>query len=180
MKRPMIIIIVIVLVFVGVLILGSIKGFFPVPIGIRHFVNSMIGHEDLYKPIVMDRFLFSEKNFSKTYSLNPTYLDIYEIGFCIDKSGIESTYKFKGKLKVEFFWKDKFLFNGVITSWDSAVYANGDMAHYKQISLYKFDVPLQNKYTKDLNMRLTVLEPDGELKRISDLINLYIAVSASP
>ena len=180
MKKPMIIIIVLLSFFSGVLILRSIKGFFPLPVGIRHFVDSMIGHKDLYKPIVMDRFLFSEKNFSKTYSLNPTYLDIYEIGFSIDNSGIESTYKFKGKLKVEFFWKDKFLFDGVITSWDSAVYAKGDMTRYKQISLYKFDIPLQKKYIKDINIRLTVLEPDGELKMFSDLINLYIAVSASP
>jgi hypothetical protein len=177
MKKSKIIIIVLILFFFEFLISGC---FSSAPIGIRHFVNSMISPNDLYKPIVLDRFLFSEKNFSKTYPLNPTHLDIYEIGFVIDHGGIESTYKFRGKLKIEFFWKDKFLFDNIVTSWDSAGYVQGDMTHYKQISLCKFNIPLQEKYTKDISVKLTVLEPDEELKRFYNLITLYIAVSTSP
>ena len=66
MKKTMIIICLISIVIV-LLVVRSVKGFIPFPIGVRHIINSMTNPQDLYKPIVVDRFLFSERNFSKTY-----------------------------------------------------------------------------------------------------------------
>lgn len=180
MKKTMIIAIVLVLIVIAFSFLKLIKGFFPLPIGVRHLIHLIVTPKNLYQPIISDRFLFSERDFTKTYYLEPKYLDIYEIGFFTDQNGIESTYKFKGKLKVEFYWKDRFLFDSVITSMDSAGYKQNDMTRYKQISLYSFNIPLQNKYTKEISVKLTVLEPDQELKRFSDSIKIYIAVNATP
>ncbi len=180
MKRNIIIINILTFIIVGVLVVWMVKGFFPLPIGIRHLFHLIFPPNNLYQPIVLDKFLFYEKGFTKTYYLKPNYLDIYEIGFLIDKNGIESTYKFKGKIKVEFFVKDEFLIGSMITSMDSALYKGTNMTYYKQISLYKFDIPLQEKYINDLSVKLTVLEPVQELKRFSDNVTLYIAVSATP
>ena len=73
-----------------VLSVKMVKGFVPVPIGIRHFYHLIITPEDLYYPIVYDSFPFYEKGFSKTYLLNPKYLDYYDIGFLDIKEGISS------------------------------------------------------------------------------------------
>lgn len=176
-KKPMITISILVLIVVGVLAYRLICGFFPIPIGIRHFVHLAVSPEGLYKPIIVDKFLFYEKGFTKTYRLKPTYLDIYEIGFSVGGEGITSKYKFREKLKVEFFWKDKFLFEDIITSQKYGVYKEKDMGHFKQIVLYNFDIPLQKKHTKDISIKITVLEPDEELEKFGDLIELYIKVS---
>ena len=63
---------------------------------------------------------------------------------------------------------------------DQAWYAKDDMNYYKEISLFKFDIPLQGKYTNDLSVKLTVLEPDQEIKKFNDSIKLYIRVSSTP
>jgi hypothetical protein len=176
-KKPMMTISVLVIVVIGILVCRLIWSFLPIPIGIRHLAHLIAPPEDLYQPIIVDKFLFYEKGFTKTYSLKPTYLDIYEIGFSVGGEGITSKYKFKGKLKVEFFWKDKFLFNDVITKWKQAWDKENDMTHFKEISLYKFDMPLKGKYKNDVSVKITVLEPDDSLKELSDLIGLYIKVS---
>ncbi|MBI4847382.1 MAG: hypothetical protein HY808_02215 [Nitrospirae bacterium] len=179
-EKNMIIISILVLILMSGLLFKLIKGFIPFPIGLRHLINITIAPKDLYQPVALDDFSFYEQGFTKSYSVKPAYLDTYEIGFLIEKNGIESTYKFKGKIKVEFFWRDKFLFDSIITSMEQARYVQNDMTHYKEIVLFNFDVPLQGKYKNDLAVKLTVLEPDMELKRLSDSIKLYIAVSATP
>lgn len=174
------ILIIITFLVIGILSIRMVKGFIPLPIGIRHLFHRIISPEDLHQPIVTDNFLFFENNFSKTYSLHPKYLDIYEIGFFNDEAGISSKYKFRGKIKAEFFWKDKLLFDKIATTIDSAWYVQGDVACYKSICLLKFCLPLQGKYKKDISVRLTVLEPDEELEKYKNSLKLYIAVSAVP
>ncbi|MDP3731770.1 MAG: hypothetical protein Q8R31_01890 [Candidatus Omnitrophota bacterium] len=165
---------------VGILLVKAIKGFVPLPIGVRHLIHLIIQPKDLYQPVITDNFLFYEEGFTKTYFLKPKYLDIYEIGFLAEKADISSKYKFEGKLKAEFFWKDKLLFDRIVSSYNAAWSVNGDMEHFKEISLLKFEIPLQGKYKNDISIRLTVLEPDQELKKYADSIKLYIAVSAVP
>ncbi|MEW6096322.1 MAG: hypothetical protein AB1567_07335 [bacterium] len=184
MKKNMIYMIVIIslLVFIlSILSLKVIKGFIPLPIGVRHVFNRIIAPKDLYYPIVTDNFLFHEKGFTNTYLLHPKYLDLYELGFSsTGGEGISSKYKFKGKIQLEFFWKDKLLFKKIASAIDTAWYAEGDMTKYKAVSLMSFEIPLQRKYKNDVSIKLTVLEPDQELKKYGDSIKLYIAVSATP
>lgn len=168
------------LIVIGGVVFKSVKGFLPLPIWIRHLIHLTIEPKNLYQPIVSDKFLFYEQGVSKTYSLVPTYFDFYEVGFVVDGIGIDSTYKFKGKIKAEFYWKDSLLFERVITSMDQAWYKENDMHHYNKIALLKFGMPLLNKYAKDISIKLAVIDPDMQLKGVADSINLYIAVSASP
>lgn len=182
-KKPMVTISVLSIIVVGILIYRLTWNFLPFAFMrqfVNHIVHLMAPPEDLYQPIIVDKFLFYEKGFTKTYSLKPKYFDNYDIGFSIGQEGIESKYKFKGKLKVEFFWKDKFLYDDLITSWDSAAYAQNDMSHFNQIALCKFGIPIDGIHTKDTSVKITVLEPDKDLERFGDLIELYIAVSPSP
>lgn len=134
----------------------------------------------MYEPIIIDNFLFYEKGFSRTYLLRPKYLNIYEIGFRSDKKDIPSSYKFKGKLKVGFFYKDKFLFEKMVTSYNAAWSDSSDSEHFKEISLLAFEMPLQGKYKSDISIKITVLEPDKQLESFKSSIKLYVSVSAIP
>lgn len=174
------ILVVIVFLVISVLALRITKGFIPLPIGIRHLAHLTIRPKDLYKPIVIDKFPFYKKGFTKSYRLNPKHLDIYEIGFFSDEANISSKYKFGGKIRAEFFWKGKLLFNKIATSIDSASYIKGDMSRYKNVCLLKFCLPLQGRYKKDISVRLTVLEPDEDIEKYKDSLKLYVAVSTVP
>lgn len=165
---------------VSILLAMAVKEFIPLPIGIRHLMYLIVTPKDLYKPIIIDNFLFYEKGFSKTYSLQPKYLDIYEIGFLSDKKDIPLSYKFQGKLKVEFFYKDKFLFEKIATSYNAAWLVNGDSEHFKEISLLAFEIPLLGKYRNDVSIKITVLEPDIQIEAFKNPVKLYISVSAIP
>ncbi len=164
----------------SIVVIIALKGFMPLPIGSRHLMHLVSPPRDLYKPIIIDNFLFYEKGFSRTYSLQPKYLDIYEIGFFSDKKVILSSYKFQGKLKVEFFYKDKFLFEKIVTSYKAAWLANGDSDHFKEISLLAFEMPLLGKYKNDVSIKIAVLEPDIQLEAFKNSVKLYISVSAIP
>ena len=156
------------------------KGFVPIPLWARSITHSIFEPEDLYKPIVTDDFTFYEKGFTRTYALKPKYLDYYMISFISGKQNISREYKVKGKLKAEFFWKDKFLFEKVATSQRAFWQSDNDHAHYKGIDLIDFEVPLNGKYKDDISVRLTVIEPDEQLREYGDTIKLIIGVSAIP
>ncbi len=168
---------VVVLVFFFVAFIKIL--IFPSP-GIRHLLHLAFPPEDLYESIVTDDFLFYEKGFTKTYQLKPKYLDSYMISLISEKQNISREYKVKGKLKAEFFWKDKFLFEKVATSQQAFGQSDNDHAHYKSIDLIGFDVPLKGKYKNDISVRLTVIEPDEQLREYGDTIKLFIGVSAIP
>jgi hypothetical protein len=161
---------IVLLGFVVCLSFKAIKGFVPIPVGNRHLVHLLIPPKDLYNPIITDNFLFYKKGFSKVYFLEPKYLDFYDCGFSIDDE-ILPDYKFNGKLKFEFFWKNKRLFEEIVTQPKTF--------GRNEVSLIHFEVPLQGKYKKDISVQVTVLEPDIELKDKKSL-KLYIAVSGTP
>ena len=171
------------ILFLAVLSLLSMKafrGFFPFPMFLRHFFHLAVGPKDIYEPILVDTFKFYEKGFSKTYLLQVKYLDSYEIGFLSTKQNIAKNYEFDGKLKVEFLYKNKLIFESVTTSILTAGYAEGDMEHYKEVSLLDFVIPLKGRYKNHISVKLTVLEPDKQLENFGDSIKLYIGVSATP
>ncbi|MBU0708028.1 hypothetical protein KKG41_06685 [Patescibacteria group bacterium] len=178
-KKPMITISVLVLIVIGVFVYRFIFGFFPIPIGIRHLAHWIAPPKDLFQPILEDKFLFYEKGFTKTYHLKPKYFGGYYIGFFVGGEGITSKYKFKGKLDVEFFWKDKFLFKDGATGWVSAAYSKNAMTYFSEVDLYRFDIPLEGKYVKEVRVKITVLEPDEELEQFGDLITLFIKIAPS-
>ncbi len=148
--------------------------------GTRHILHLASPPEDLYKPIITDDFLFYEKGFTKTYQLKPKYLDRYMIGLVSEKQNISWGYKFSGKIKAEFFWKDTFLFEKIITSSYASGQADNNTKYFKNTYLSNFEVPLNGKYKDDISVRLTVIEPDEQLREYGDTIKLTIGVSAIP
>ena len=180
MKNIMIIAVILsVIITIGVVI-KVVKGFIPLPIGIRHLYHLIVAPDDLYEPIVRDNFLFYEKGFTKSYTLHPKYLDIYDLGIISVHEELSSKYKFSGKLSVEFLWKDKVLSTEMADSIESATYVEGDMKKYKKVSLMSFEIPFSGKYKDDISIRISVIEPDQELKEYGDSVRLFLAVSASP
>lgn len=157
-----------------------IKGFIPIPIGIRHTLHLMFPPKDLFNPIIEDNFKFYEKEYSKVYKLDAKYIDFYKIGVKFKKDGISSKYKFNGKIKAEFFHKDNLLSEEMITSIKSGVFLDNSMEKYKEFSFLKFTIPLVAKHIRDISVKLTVLNPDPELEKYKDSIKLYIGVSATP
>lgn len=159
-----------------------LTGLFCVSSEFRHIMHLAFPPKDLYKPILVDAFKFHEKGFEKRYVLKPKCLDSYAIGILSEQQNIPWDYKFSGKIKAEFFWKDTFLFEKTVTSQGAAFCADNDktMKYYKNVYLLEFEVPLQEKYKDDISVRLTVLEPDGSLEKYGDSIKLFIGVSAIP
>ncbi len=180
-KRRMVAVAILLLPLVMLAFVKITKGFIPMPT-IRHILHLTFPPEDLYEPIVVDEFKFHEKGFEKRYVLKPKYLGGYMIGFVSGKQNIPQKETFKGKIKVEFFWKDTFLFEKTVTSQRAAVDADNDktMKYYKKVILVSFEVPLQGKYKDDISVRLTVLEADENLKKYGNSIKLFIGVSPIP
>jgi hypothetical protein len=171
----------------GVIALLSIAAIFIVfyrnfrlPIGVWHFSHLILPPKDLYKSIVVDVFPFWVRGFSKSYSLNPKYMDIYEIGLLSTDENFPSDEKFTGKVKVQFLSEGETVFESEMTSIQGGVYAGNDMKKYKKISLLNFEIPFKGKFTRNLVVRLTVLEPDTNIEKYGSTLQLFIAVSSSP
>lgn len=160
----------IILLIAGILIKIK-KGYLPIPFGARRLFHMLISPNDLYAPIVTDDFHFYEKGFSKTYSLEPKYLDFYDCGFSIDGE-ISHDFKFNGVIKFEFYLKDKKLFENIVMQAKTFT--------RREVSLIHFEVPLMGKYKDDIKIKVTVLEPDLNLLQHKDSLRLYIGVSSTP
>ncbi len=178
-KKPIVTISILSVIVLGLLVYRLILGFFPLPIGIRYFAHWIAPPKDLFQPIVVDKFLFYEKGFTKTYNLKPKYFGDYYLGFFVGGEGITSKYDFTGKLKIDFFWKDKFLFDNVVMSRRSVAYTNNSLTYFSEVDVYRFAMPLEGKYAKDISIKITVLESDEELKKFGDLITLFIKMAPS-
>jgi hypothetical protein len=152
----------------------------PIPVGLRHIGHLIFTPDDLYAPIITDSFIFHEKGFSRKYLLQPKYLDIYEIGFLSSEANIDAGYKFKGKMKFEFYWKEKLVYEKIATSSHSVFYVNNDNPKIKNVSLSTFEIPLNGKYKNNIYVKVTVLEPDNEIEKYGESIQLYIRVGAVP
>lgn len=168
------------ILFVSMLTVGNSRENFLIPIGVRHFTHLILPSADLYEPIVNDEYLFWEEGFSKRYLLKPKYLDFYEIGLHSPTDRLPAIYKFQGIIKVQFFSGDNLLFEKEVSSQIACVYADGDMTHYEKVSLLNFEIPLLGKYKNDTSVKLTVLKPDMNLKKYSNSVKMYIAVSSIP
>ncbi|MBN1823857.1 MAG: hypothetical protein JW803_06030 [Endomicrobiales bacterium] len=165
-----------IIIFISVVVYLFIK----YPIGMHHLLNPIIDNQNLYEPIVKDDFSFHDRYSSKQYTINPRYIDIYEIGIMTKTKGIPSTYKFEGKIKAVFYCQNKLVFETSSQAQLNAYYTNNLMNYYKSIVLLKFNIPLVNKYRDNITVKITILEPDIKLKAYKDDIYLYIAVSGVP
>lgn len=161
----------------------AVKGFMPIPLGMRHLFHLLLQPSDFYAPIVKDKFNFGQEGFSRTYNLKPKYIDLYDVGLTFNQKVLSSKHKFNGQLKLEFISKGAVLYEEIVDAfkaWGSSFKDGYDMEFYKWIVLHTFEMPLEGKYIKDISVKITVLKPDPELAKHQDSIELYIGVSSIP
>lgn len=158
----------------------TVNGFFPIPIGLRHLGHLAFPPSDLFQPIVTDTFSLSEAGVSKTYALHPKHLDVYEIGFVSERQDIPSTYRFTGRIKVEWFHRGTLVSEQMITSIATKWDMSKDLGRYRGMGLLTFEMPLHGKHRHDVSVRLTVVEPDPHLSQLGPALKLVIAVSGTP
>lgn len=171
------------LFFTFLLFAGASSGFatfvFRYRIGVYHFVHQRLELRDLYDPIVDEPFPFWEAGYSKTYSLDAKYSDIYSIEMLFSGEGVSKREKLNERIKVEFFWQDHMVLENEIAG--IFLWPNGKKHFDLQRSrLMDFDIPLDGKYKKELSVRMTVLEADQILKKYEDSLRLVIKVSSRP
>ncbi len=150
------------------------------PIGIRHIYHLLVAPDDLYDPIITDKFLFDKMGFQKTYTLHPKYFDLYDLSIVFLDGDISSKYKFSGKLSVEFLHKGNIVSQKIVDRIVTAGYAGKDMSKYNRIALLTYGIPIVGKFKDDISLRVTVLEVDQELKKYKNSIVLQVAVSPTP
>ncbi|MCR4336508.1 MAG: hypothetical protein NUV91_01700 [Candidatus Omnitrophica bacterium] len=157
-------------------------GFYPIPNTFRGLVHVLNMPSDLYDPIILDDFKFSEVNYSKTYDLNPKYLDQYVLGVINTIDGIPEYLPFTGELKLEFFYKNKIIYQQIDSGKDICWLLNNQNGRrlHKSVYLSYFNLPLLGKYKNHLKLKVTVLK--SYLEKGEDRVTnkLFIAVSAKP
>ncbi len=169
--------VLLVLFVVSVVVFPSVRNAIPLPMGLRHVLNIFLNPSDLYEPIVLDQFQFDQQGFSKTYLLRPRYLDIYEVGLLNPHGAIPSTYRFSGKVKLEFLKNHRVIREVVVSTQGAAVYADKELTRYRKIALHEFLIPL-NGVVEGLSLRVTVVEPDSGFTALEEKPSLHISVSS--
>lgn len=133
------------------------------------FVHFVFQPDDYLDPLIVDQFMFKEKGYSKTYFLPYKYPQIYAIKMSRGKNDLLIINGLTGKLKAEFFYQDRLLFEKESTCLD------GSMSD-TITELIEFVMPLDNKYKSDLSVTITVLEPFKELEAFDRPLFIQIGV----
>lgn len=166
------------LFFVILIFIFNNAPFLNIPIPFRRAFHLQFRPAGLFEPIVHDSFNFGEVGYSKNFKLKPRFLDIYEIGITNEDKGISKHYEFTGILEIKYSWKDKLIYQEIVTKRGHAVYLKGNLNLYKNISLTTFNIPLDNQYKTDLNIQIKVIQPDKEIYKYTNDPQIYVAVSS--
>lgn len=158
--------IIVLLSVATILCLGYIKVRYTYIIPFMHFVFQP---DDYLSPLIVDEFMFKEKGYSKTYSLPYKYPQIYAIKLSRGENDLLRINGLTGKLKAEFFYKGKLLFEKLSPCMDESM---SDTI----TELIEFVMPLDNKYKSDISVKITVLEPFKELEAFDKPLFIQIGV----
>ena len=178
MKKPFLsknVVSISAVVFIMVAFMLIFKGNI-VPVGIYHLIHLNKPPADLYAPLIVDKFLFSENGYSKTYNVSPKYKDIYEVGVLFQDEGLDSKYKFEGVLGIELLCGANVVIEKEANSFQNSWFMDNEMKKIKKVSFGTFNSLLCGNLEK-IGVRVTVKKADF---LIEDFGKLYIAVSAVP
>ena len=131
-----------------------------------------------YEPQIVEDFRLDIKGYSKAFNLNLKYLDSYSLGITNGDIGFPEKYRFKGKLKLQFFYKNKLIREAEIEEQDIAYYMTTSPGFdYREINLAYFDIPLDHRYKNNLSLKVTVIEPDPHIAEFGKDLKIVIGVS---
>lgn len=148
------------------------------PIGLRHLCY-VANNEDLYSPFLLEPFDFNAEGQSKRFSLTLDYYTAYTIGIRSATGNFPEDFAYKGKIKADFYKGDKLIYSSIS---DEPRYhksyrgEGGSKLEFKKIGLVMFEVPVANWYSKDIEVVVTVLEPDQNLNKFEGELNLYVGI----
>lgn len=141
---------------------------------------------DLYNPIITDKFRFHEPDYTKEYKLDPKYRGFYEIRIS-NKKGFNSSdfaaqkprYNLKGKFKIELFKGGNKILEKTVSEWKTASFKGNDLETYEDLSIYEFPIPLKGFKISDIKLKFSVVEPSPILKIYENDIELQVRVSSN-
>jgi hypothetical protein len=150
-------------------------------IGTRHLLNVAFAN-NLHEPLLIDNYNFGAVNYTKKYdNIKFNYMDEYSVGMRLINGNLPSSFSFDGKIKVEIY-KD----NKLIAAYTSD---SGNIKYHKvyksvvdnileidKVSLVSFDVPILKKYSTNLSIKVSVINPDKRLKLYEPNLQLYIGI----
>lgn len=169
----------VVIISASVVIIGAFILFFKgniIPVGIYHLIHLNKPPTDLYTPLVVDKFMFSEKGYSKTYKVSPKYKDIHEVGVLFQDEGLDSKYQFEGVLGIELLCGVNVVTEKNANSFQYSWFMDKEMKKINKASFETFSSLLCGTL-EEIGVRVTVKKTD---LLIEDSGKLYIAVSAVP
>ena len=150
---------IILLCLVAILYIGYTKTRY---VAIIPAINFVFVPDDYYEPLISEEFIFHKKGYSKVYLLPYKYPKMCAVKLIRAENDLSKINGLTGKLKAEFFYKDQLLFEKVSTDSDPCL-------TNRSIELIEFAMPLNNKYRKNISVKLTVLEPYIELEKLEKL-----------
>ncbi len=152
--------------------------------GFWRFIHLVTLPQDLFEPIVLERFRFDEDGYSKKYELHPKYRGFYTIQICnfdgfksSDFDSGNSRYGLKGKFKIELFKGEEKVVEKIVTNWTTASLKNNNLKMFETLSIYEFPIPIKGFNIKDMILRFSVIEPSPILKNHGNDIKLQVKVS---
>ncbi len=133
--------------------------------------------DDLKKTIILDDFNFNKKGEQKLYKLNFKHVALYDIALIDKNEKIPVGFHFKGKIRLDFYHKDKIINSKLIETVDTMIYSNKNDRFFKSLNFHSFGIPIKGE-TEDLSVKVTVIEPDKKLSECCSELQLCINVSS--
>ena len=180
----LIFLLVVMLVFVLVFS-PRFRQFLPFSVGTHHLLNLIKPSQDLYKPIIFENFNFDQKGLVARYDIKADFFDFYTLAIVLEEPKIEAgafsdfakKLVFKGRIKVEFFYKNTLLsMKEIISSEQVIKMDNGSV----QVNLFNFPIPIAGKYSNDLSIKIEVLDSDNSLSSFAKRTKVLIGVNGIP
>ncbi len=131
-----------------------------------------------YQPQIIEDFRLDVAGYSKILDLNLSYMERYSLSITNGEIGFPEKYKFNGKLKLQFFYKNKLVRERQVVEQEVAVYGTKRKGFYfNEITLTYFDLPLDRKYKDNLSLKVTVVEPDTTISEFGKELKIVIGVN---
>jgi hypothetical protein len=138
-----------------------------------HWKNTILPSEKLFDPLIYEKFSLNKKGFEKILKLEFPRVEKYIIYIDSSDYPLPKTYEFRGQLRIEFWHASKLLKRDIISKNISVSY-DDDFEKLTEVDLYEFDIPLTKNIKSNINIKLTVIEPD---KFLNNDVNMCIKIS---
>jgi hypothetical protein len=158
------------IVFVGVITFTSSSCFLP------FLTYQLFTPEILYS----QDYRLDEPGYTKTFNLSFKYYEAFILSLTNSDVGFPKDYEFNGKLRLQFFYKDKLVKEMEVKKWvtptrwlETIRGINGKVHNYWRIYyLTPFSRPIEDK--NNFTLKVTVISPDTNITEFKKRIKMVI------